>query len=192
MVSRELNLPGIWDQPTFLWILSPATIYKDVFAVPPGGVLVFDKDKNLVSQDVLSLSSHVQNTDDAQSPVDCRLVYDTLCDAVKSRTCQMFLLGLLSGGLDSSIITKLTCDELGPVSTYSVGFDDIADPYHGVADESVYAEEFARSLGCKHTTIKLTERDIRNHIDTFVMAMPSPSRSPPIISRILSVAGYGR
>ena len=82
----------------------------------------------------------------------------------------MFLLELLSGGLDSSIITKLTCDELGPVSTYSVGFDDIADPYHGVADESVYAEEFARSLGCKHTTIKLTERDIRNHIDTFVMA----------------------
>ena len=175
MVSRELNLQGIWDQPTFLWIPEPATIYKDVFAVPPGGVLVFDKDKNLVSQDVLSLSSHVQDTDDAQSPVDYRLVYDTLCDAVRSRTLSNVPVGtFLSGGLDSSIITKLTCDELGPVSTYSVGFDDIADPYHGVADESVYAEEFARSLGCKHTTIKLTERDIRNHIDTFVMAAAEP------------------
>ena len=37
MVSRELNLQGIWDQPTFLWIPEPATIYKHVFAVPPGG-----------------------------------------------------------------------------------------------------------------------------------------------------------
>ena len=36
MVSRELNLQAIWDQPTFLWIPEPATIYKDVFAVPPG------------------------------------------------------------------------------------------------------------------------------------------------------------
>ena len=97
----------------------------------------------------------------------------------------------MSGGLDSSIITKLTCDELGPVSTYSVGFDDIADPYHGVADESVYAEEFARSLGCKHTTIKLTERDIGNHIDTFVMAAAEPFAVSSGLG-ILSVARAAR
>jgi len=192
LISRELNLQAIWDQPTFLWVPEPATIYKDVFTVPPGAVLVFDKDKNLISKEVLPINSDTQDKDDAPSPVDYQLVYDTLCDAVKSRTLSNVPVGtFLSGGLDSSIITKLTCDELGPVSTYSVGFDDIVDPYHGVADESVYAEEFARSLGCKHTTIKLTEKDVRDHLDRFVMAAAEPFAVSSGLG-ILSVARAAR
>ena len=41
----------------------------------------------------------------------------------------------LSGGLDSSIVATMAARELATLDTFSVGFEDVEDPYHGRADE---------------------------------------------------------
>jgi asparagine synthase (glutamine-hydrolysing) len=73
----------------------------------------------------------------------------------------------LSGGLDSSIVTTLARQVLPSLSTFTVGFEDMDDPYHGRSDESSQAEETARRLQTKHHTIRVTGRDFRAMLPDF-------------------------
>jgi len=91
-------------------------------------------------------------------------IRDSLCQAVEKRcsTTERPIACLLSGGLDSSLITALVVNYhkkngLVPVETYSIGLEGSVDLY--------YARIVADYLGTKHTEVILTEAD-------FVMAIP--------------------
>ena len=77
---------------------------------------------------------------------------------------------LLSGGLDSSLITALVMEyhnlhNLLPVETYSIGLAGSEDLYH--------AKIVAEYLGTKHTEIVLTEEDFLNAIPEVIYAIES-------------------
>jgi asparagine synthase (glutamine-hydrolysing) len=77
---------------------------------------------------------------------------------------------LLSGGLDSSLITALVSEYhksrgLPPVETYSIGLADSVD--------LKYAKLVADHLGTKHTEIILTEADFCQAIPTVIKAIES-------------------
>lgn len=77
---------------------------------------------------------------------------------------------LLSGGLDSSLITALVCDYrrrngLPPVETYSIGLAESTD--------LKYAKLVAQHLGTIHTEIILEERDFCEAIPRVVEAIES-------------------
>ena len=55
---------------------------------------------------------------------------------------------LLSGGVDSSLITALAARAAGTLSTYTVGFED-APAY----DERAHAELIAQHFGTRHTVL---------------------------------------
>ena len=65
---------------------------------------------------------------------------------------------LLSGGLDSSIITLISCQILGPknVNTFSIGLKDSPD--------MLAANNVSEYLGTNHTSIEITEKDITDSI----------------------------
>jgi len=73
----------------------------------------------------------------------------------------------LSGGLDSSIVATIAARNLSSLDTFSVGFEDIADPYHGWADESAAAADTARRIGSRHHSIRVTGQTFRDEIDRF-------------------------
>jgi asparagine synthase (glutamine-hydrolysing) len=93
------------------------------------------------------------------------LIHDTLYECVKQRVLntERGVACLLSGGLDSSIITALVCSirkDLGmtePLETFSIGLDG--------AEDLKYATIVANHLGTKHTNIILSE-------DNFFKAIP--------------------
>lgn len=65
---------------------------------------------------------------------------------------------LLSGGIDSSLVTALMAEQApmsggGSVRTFTIGYTDAA------YDESAQAEAVARHLGCEHTTLMAGPRD---------------------------------
>uniref|UniRef100_A0A6C0AZI3 asparagine synthase (glutamine-hydrolyzing) n=1 Tax=viral metagenome TaxID=1070528 RepID=A0A6C0AZI3_9ZZZZ len=97
-----------------------------------------------------------------------------LCEAVKKRTLvtERPVACLLSGGLDSSLITALvndcykryTTSEL-PLETFSIGLEG--------SEDLKYAKVVAEYLGTKHTEILLTEDDFINAIPEVITAIES-------------------
>jgi asparagine synthetase B (glutamine-hydrolysing) len=74
----------------------------------------------------------------------------------------------LSSGLDSSIISTIAVKKLKKLDTFTVGFENIDDPYHGKSDESVYASEYAKKIGSNHHTILVTGKKYLDDLDDFV------------------------
>ena len=75
----------------------------------------------------------------------------------------------LSGGVDSGALLSLLGEEAQATHAFTVGFD--------VAryDESPLAHEVARAFGVGHTTIRLSQEDVRSSLDAAVQAYDQPS-----------------
>ena len=98
------------------------------------------------------------------------ILYQSLYNAVRKRvvgTTDRPVACLLSGGLDSSIITALVNSFLpkGTLETYSIGLEGSTD--------LVYAQKVADHLGTKHTSIVLTEQEFFDAIPEVIYAIES-------------------
>ncbi len=160
-----LDYQSIWDFPTFLWIPEPQTIYRSVRALLPGHMLIADD-----SGVKIRPYANIFNKRDVESSDSC-LIDETrrvVESAVKSRLLSDVPVGcFLSSGLDSTIVTTLAARSLDSLSTFTIGFENVADPYHGYSDESGYAEAYARKLGTKHRTIRVVAKDFLDSLDVF-------------------------
>ena len=74
---------------------------------------------------------------------------------------------LLSGGLDSSLITALVCKYTNPrtLKTFSIGLPD--------SEDVVFAEKVAKHLNTDHTSIVVSEDDFFNAIPEVITAIES-------------------
>ena len=172
-VSRELNYQAIWDFPSFLWVPEPETIYKKIKAIPPGeGLIISQKSKSSFSfKENICVPSYSYN-DNAELILN---VKDVVTKAIKSRLLSDVPMGaFLSGGLDSSIVSMIAKSQLNQLHTYCIGFEKALDPYHGLADESSMAEEFASWLGTKHHNIVVTANDFKDLLPKFIKSAGQP------------------
>ncbi len=164
-LDLKLNYQAIWDFPTFLWIPEPQTIYNSVQALLPGHILIADDSGINIKPYENIFNRHDIKGSDSFFINETRRVVE---NAVKSRLLSDVPVGcFLSSGLDSSIVTTLASRNLDNLATFTIGFEDIADPYHGYADESNYAETYARKLGTRHRTIRVTAKDFLDSLDSF-------------------------
>jgi asparagine synthase (glutamine-hydrolysing) len=164
-LSLTLDRQAIWDFPTFLWIPEPSTPYNEIKALTRSHVLCADKNG-------IALSSYPNNFNrDSIEQTDAALISETrrvVRDAVRSRLLSDVPVGcFLSGGLDSSIVTALACEFRGPVDTFSVSFENVPDPYHGMSDEAEYAAAYASKLGTRHHTVRVTAETFREDLGRF-------------------------
>ena len=161
----SLNRQALWDCPSFLWVPEPETVYENVYALPRGSILVADN-SGIRSRAI----ANVFNADAIESDDDS-IVAEThrvVTEAITSRLLSDVPVGcFLSGGLDSSIVTTIASRELGTIDTFSVGFEDLYDPYHGRVDESVQAAEYAAKLGTRHHAVHVTAESFRRHLADF-------------------------
>lgn len=127
------NLPKVLGEQGIseLFGIGPAhtsgiTIYKDIFELKPGHFLVYNR-SGIYNQRYWKLKS-MPHTDDFKTT--CDTVYNLLTDSIKRQiVSDVPLCTFLSGGLDSSIITKFVGNYrkeqgLSPISTYSVDYID--------------------------------------------------------------------
>lgn len=165
-LELTLNRQALWDYPTFLWIPEPVTVYCEVKALDRGHRLKIDENGTTLSRYPLHLKSGPTNPlDDYEAVTETRRVVD---EAVRSRLLSDVPVGsFLSGGLDSSIVATLATREVGPLHTFSVAFEKLADPYHGNSDESEVAATYARRLGSHHHTIRVSANSFRDSLDRF-------------------------
>ena len=95
----------------------------------------------------------------------------TLRQAVAQHLISDVPLGVfLSGGIDSTAIAILAVESSkSPVSTLAVGFDDKR------FDESRVAEETAKRLGTRHTTMTLSGGEVLASVDRVLASMDQPT-----------------
>lgn len=160
-----LSPQALWDFPTFLWVPEPDTVFRSIKAVPRGHLLVADGAGLRLRPIPNRFGSGTAWSSDAGLLEETRRVVE---EAVSSRLLSEVPVGAyLSGGLDSSIIVSLAAARLPELSTFTIGFENVTDPYHGLADESAQAESLARALGTRHHTLRVTAADFRRDLRLF-------------------------
>lgn len=171
-VDRTLDLQALWDFPTFLWVPEPATAYAGVRALPPGHVLVASAGDVRIRRYAHRFVAGAPIESDAEAVRETRRVVE---EAVESRLLSDVPVGaFLSGGLDSATVTALAARRLDRLDTFTIGFENVVDPYHGRADESAAAEAHARRIGARHHAIRATERTFRESLPAFCRAGDQP------------------
>jgi asparagine synthase (glutamine-hydrolysing) len=165
-IDLQLDRQALWDFPTFLWIPEPATAYRGIVALARGHLLIADDRGTRLRAyrnrfNIDALPRH----DTPGLIAETRRVVE---EAVRSRLLSDVPVGsFLSGGLDSSIVASIAARELDTLDTFSIGFEDVTDPYHGRADESAAAAATARRIGSRHHAIHVTADSFRNELGRF-------------------------
>jgi asparagine synthase (glutamine-hydrolysing) len=140
---------------TFWSTLSPRTIFKDIFEVPPGHYLLAE-DGSLKTESYWSLdfgrpASPFRNPQEYQDQLEELLVHST---RIRLRA-DVPVGAYLSGGLDSSTITAIIRNYTDtPLDTFSITF---SDPEF---DESLFQYRMADFLGTQHQVVHIRHSDI--------------------------------
>lgn len=135
------------------YIPAPHSIYVGVQKLEPGCILKIGREGKPYISRFWDLRSIIQKQLNSLStaPDEELLVQldDLLCDAVQRRMVADVPLGtLLSGGIDSSLVTALMAEQSGtPIHTFSIGFPEKE------FNEAPFAREIASHLGTDHTEL---------------------------------------
>lgn len=166
--------------PAFLsnsYIPAPHTIYQDFFKLGPGEYIesnLGSLQRNLVSPlKYWNLSDSLNEDKYPDESLFQNLkeeIKNNLIESVNDQLISDVPLGcFLSGGIDSSLIASVQQSlSSGPISTFSIGFEE--KKY----DESNFAKEVSQYLGTNHFENILTERDIMELIPTIPKVFDEP------------------
>ncbi|MCJ7581303.1 MAG: asparagine synthase (glutamine-hydrolyzing), partial [Candidatus Aminicenantes bacterium] len=168
-VKRVLDPKALDIFLTLEYIPAPYSIFKNIFKLPAGHLLVY-QDGHFTIKKYWDLEPSSGDSQPSQKPNTNSLkeeLYSLLKESVKMRLLSDVPLGaFLSGGIDSSAIVGLM-RELGqdPLKTFSIGFED--ESYN----ELDYARGIARKFDTDHhelivrpQALQLTEQLV-NHLD---------------------------
>ena len=141
-IKREVDFEALNNYLTFLYILAPRTILKNIKKLPAAHTLTF-KGGVIETKGYWDLRFDEKRSD---KEIIKKEINSLLEEAVRKRLISDVPLGaFLSGGLDSSIIVGLMSrimDE--PVKTFSIGFEEKC------FDETEYARIVAEHFGTDH------------------------------------------
>lgn len=153
---------------------APRTILKGVRKLPPATIRTIEPD-GAFTDAIYWRPRHDRSPEDARrSDTEwCEMLLETLRAAVRRRMVADVPVGvLLSGGVDSSLITGILAEEgQADLATYSIGFE-AANGESG--DEFKYSDLIAQHYGTRHTRIFIPSEEMRAHLPATIAAMSEP------------------
>jgi asparagine synthase (glutamine-hydrolysing) len=149
-VGSDLDLRAVFDVVHHGYVLGPKTAHRDIVQLPPAHAFTL-RDGRLEVFEYWSLADQFRAGCDQDELWRARVREDlalALRRAVRLRLIADVPLGaLLSGGIDSSVITALMAEQsTTTVRTFSIGFEEAG------FDERAHAEVVARHLRTEHRT----------------------------------------
>jgi len=156
-------------------------VIKGVTELKPAEFLVFERKTGWKVRKYWSLKAG-EHTDDVKITIEKTRFFIT--DAVKRQlVSDVPLCCFLSGGLDSSIISKIASDEYlsgskGRLHTYSVNYVDnqqyfVKNIFQPNSDEK-YIQMMVNEIGSQHHEILLDNEDLEKHLGDAVLARDLP------------------
>lgn len=170
-VSREVDPEALEAYLAMNAVLSPRTMLRDVRRLAPGHLLALEADGRVaVRRWFLDGPVAARSVRREPVPALARELRGHLADAVAAHLVADRPVGvLLSGGVDSGIITALAAERLGPgLPTFTVGFDEPS--FSELAD----ARRVARRYGTDHHELVVTAADAGEHLRDVAWAFDEP------------------
>ena len=167
-------------------VTSPNTLFEDIYKVKPSEVIVIDVGKKIsikYKNFYWDLKDYKNNND-----FDSNKFYQFLTDSLNKRlNADVPVANLVSGGIDSTLLLKLTSDQESNPNTYSSIQDN--EKYN----EEVWINEVLNVYRTSHTSNKIKNKigheEIIESIDIFDEPYSDPSTVPSyILSKAISGA----
>ena len=156
--------------------LSPgSTLYKDIYSLRPAHYLWFDGEHLMIErywslQKKAHLKSYEETVQDVRFLVNKSIQRQLLSDVPIS--C------MLSGGLDSSIITAISSQYVNHISTYSIDYldqDKYFQPYdYQLTKDSDYIDLMVNRYHSHHNNVVLSQKNLIIFLKQSLMARDAP------------------
>ena len=179
----ELNHNAL-DQIFSFWApVSPETMFKNVFEVSPGQMLIIENGKISKTRywdwEFPQDGSYLTGSDDELADE----LKELLIDATRIRLRSDVPVGAyLSGGLDSSTIVSLIHNYTeNPLRTFSIGFEEVS------FDETNHQDTLIKKYNTNHSYLKCANSDISDEFVDTIWHTESPIlRTAPVPMKKLS------
>ncbi|MFJ4950423.1 asparagine synthase (glutamine-hydrolyzing) [Streptomyces sp. NPDC088760] len=179
----RVDADGLREAYSLLFNTGP-TVWSGVRETEPGTLLILDRD-GIRERRYWQLEAQ-DHTDDQDTTVE--RIRDLVGTAARSRLeADVPLCSLLSGGLDSTVLTALLADELrrregaeARIRSYAVDYSDQAERFTGdvlrTGHDTPYAAEAGAFIGTEHSTVVLDPLALLDpeHRKAVVVARDSP------------------
>ncbi|KJK56505.1 asparagine synthase (glutamine-hydrolyzing) [Saccharothrix sp. ST-888] len=182
-LSPRVDADGLREAYSLLFNTGP-TLWAGVREVPPGGLLVIGRD-GIREHRYWELTARPHTADLPGTVEQVRSLVNHTARA--QLEADVPLCSLLSGGLDSTVLTALAADELrltygtqARLRSYAVDYSDQAESFTGdvlrTGHDTPYAAEAGRFIGTDHSTVVLDPLALLDpeHRRAVVVARDSP------------------
>jgi asparagine synthase (glutamine-hydrolysing) len=171
LVSKEIDDYSLRELLAVGCIYQPKTILKEIRSVNSGSYLEID---NYGIREKRWWDPNSQRLD-FSAATDLELINlgeKYINDSIKAHlTADLPVSVLLSGGLDSSLLTAMTARLGGkPLDTFTVGFQSDRE-----IDERINAKQIASLNGTNHHEITLSDEEIEETLFSFIKAIDQPT-----------------
>ncbi len=171
-IPQEIDKNALEEIFTFRFAFGQKTIFKNIKNVLPGHYIFVDSKTGVIKKSSKYYELKLKKTS-YKSLKEAKIKISNLIDnSVKLRmVSDVPVACLLSGGLDSSLITYYAKKYNKDLNTYSIGFD--------TTNELLYAKIVSKSLDTKHHEIKVSKDNILNYLDDMIYHMDEPIGADP-------------
>jgi asparagine synthase (glutamine-hydrolysing) len=173
LIKPDPNPQGLADYLTFQFCLKEKTLFKGVYRLLPGHILIVRPDgtKSIRKYWDLDFTIDTDHTNEYFEHQLLRLLEDSTRLQLRA---DVPVGAHLSGGLDSSTITCLASSLLGnPIKTFSGGFKDSPE-----YDETPYARIVSEKVGTEHYEVFPTAQDFIEVMPRLIYHMDEPAAGP--------------
>src|SRR6266702_827917 len=178
-VKPNLNLNALRQYLSFDYVPAPLSIYEGISKLPAAHTLTLEDGK--ISVERYWKLSYKTREPEPSVPEAAEHLRELLADSVRMRLVSDVPLGvLLSGGIDSSVVTALAVRASNEtVKTFSISFAESS------FDESQYARAVAKFLGTDHHEERLSANLAANLVGDIGSWMDEPISDPSLVPTYL-------
>lgn len=167
-ITPELNKTALYEYLSFMSAIN-CTFYQDINKLQAGHSFTIDNNLNLEIKkyyDICNIETKYYDENLILEDIE-----NLLFLSVKSRMiADVPIVTLLSGGIDSSLISALYAKlNNNPIDTFCIGYDEYTQ-----YSELPYAKKVAQHIQSNHHEIIMTRKDFLENIDTILDYMDEP------------------
>jgi asparagine synthase (glutamine-hydrolysing) len=170
LIKRDIDTTALFHYLTLYVTPAPMTLFNGINKLPPGYIMVCDKDGNIKQEQYWDAIAP-QQTEEYPEEYYIENIRSLLSESIEKRMMSDVPFGVfLSGGIDSSTNVALMSKLMNrPVDTFSVGFKD--QPAYNEFD---YARQVAAEFKTNHHEVIIDYRDLMDYIPNLVYHQDEP------------------